>query len=61
MTSQTEEAHLTLKNSLQIFTEDLKKVINKITLLLMNQHAEHAAVLNTVRMQVFIALRIFFF
>jgi len=49
-TSRAEGAHSTLKHCLQVSTENLKNVVDKITLLLTNQHAEHAAALDSAKM-----------
>jgi hypothetical protein len=44
-TSRVEGAHSTLKHYLQVSTSDLKTVLDKIALMLANQHVEHKATL----------------
>jgi hypothetical protein len=41
-----ESAHSILKSYFQVSTGNLKRVLDKVTLLLTNQHAEHATVLD---------------
>lgn len=60
-TSWVKKTHSTLKHCLQIFTEDLKNVVDKITLLLINQHVKHAVALDSAKMLVSIVLRMLLF
>jgi len=52
VTSRVESAHSTLKRYLQVSTGDLRSVLEKIDLLLLNQHQEHDAALETARQRI---------
>ena len=47
VTSRVKSAYSVLKNYLQVSTGDLKSVLDKITLLLVNQHTEYNKALDT--------------
>ena len=51
-TSRVEGAHSVLKNYLQVSTGNLKTVLDKITLLLTNQHTEHDTALDQERQRI---------
>jgi hypothetical protein len=52
VTSRVESAHSTLKRYLQVSTGDLGNVLEKIHLLLQNQHQEHHAALESARQRI---------
>ena len=49
ITSRDEDEHAALKKQLEIFKDDLKNVIDEITLLLTNELHEHLIVINSVK------------
>ena len=48
-TSRVEGSHKTIKGNLQVSTGDLKTVYNKITMMLLGQHSEHDAAIDSDR------------
>ena len=60
-TSRSEGAHKVLKQQLRFFTEDLKLVIDKIEILLMNQRKNYAMKFDVVKMRMFFDFQIFLF
>ena len=53
ITFRSESAHKVLKQQLRFFIGDLKLVIDKIEILLMNQKKDYAMKLDVVKMRVF--------
>ena len=61
ITSRSEDTHRILKQQLKFSIEDLKSMIDKIEILLMNQKKNYAIKLDVVKMRVFFDLQIFLF
>jgi hypothetical protein len=60
-TSRDEDGHAVLKRRLESFTEDLKTVMNDISLLLTNEHHNHLLAFEEAKIRFFMILRAFIF